>query len=304
MFKLFYLSITSAILLASEPSAFGAGDLDQPNPYGLTKAESTILQTKKDLQKISAKSNDQANQVDTLRERIDGVQTIIESLATKSHENRISLKNLEEQSLKDRSNSNEFNNRLAEALGEQSKIAEENSDQIAKINAFLQEITKKIDLLEKRFATKDELKKLSQEVASIKKTASNPEPKPQSNSAISKDNAQNDTEASKAFRSSDYAKAKILYEHLVKENYKPAKSNYMLGEISYYSKNYSEAIAYFKKSASLYDKAEYMPTLLLHTAISMQKSGDESSATSFYNALINNYPDSKEAGIAKSNIKN
>ena len=45
-----YCSIIS--LLSAEPSAFGAGDLDSDNPYGLTKDEKYIWQNKQDIKKI------------------------------------------------------------------------------------------------------------------------------------------------------------------------------------------------------------------------------------------------------------
>lgn len=44
------LSFTLPILLsAAEPSAFGAGDLSNENPYGLTSNEKVILDTKKEI---------------------------------------------------------------------------------------------------------------------------------------------------------------------------------------------------------------------------------------------------------------
>jgi len=76
----------------------------------------------------------------------------------------------------------------------------------------------------------------------------------------------------------------------------------MIGEMKYYRKDYGEAIAYFKKSASLYQKASYMPILMLHTAISMQKTGDIRNAKSFYKAVISKYAGSKSAKIAKENL--
>ena len=45
-----------------------------------------------------------------------------------------------------------------------------------------------------------------------------------------------------------------------------------------------------------------MPTLLLHTAISMDKTGDKVNAETFYNAVITKYPQSNSAQIAKSNL--
>jgi len=75
------VALLSAVLpiisLAAEPSAFGAGDLTSSNPYGLTSNEKVILDTKKRLQTVSVKSNNQANELDSLRERIDGLQSVI-----------------------------------------------------------------------------------------------------------------------------------------------------------------------------------------------------------------------------------
>ena len=91
------LSTLSPILLYSaEPSAFGAGDLTSSTPYGLTSNEKVILDTKDKLHKVSVKSNNQANKLDSLRERIDGLQSIVESLSRKAHNNKINLKLQEE----------------------------------------------------------------------------------------------------------------------------------------------------------------------------------------------------------------
>jgi TolA-binding protein len=73
----------------------------------------------------------------------------------------------------------------------------------------------------------------------------------------------------------------------------------MIGEMKYRRKNYAEALTYFKKSSQLYSKASYMPTLLLHSAIAMDKTGDKAHARKFYNAVIAKYPNSKEAKEAK-----
>ena len=70
-----------------------------------------------------------------------------------------------------------------------------------------------------------------------------------------------------------------------------------------YKKDYDKAISYFKTSAMLYDKGWWMPKLLLHSAMSFEQKNDIDNAANFYNTLINIYPDSKEAGIAKKNLK-
>ncbi len=102
-------------------------------------------------------------------------------------------------------------------------------------------------------------------------------------------------EAIALFKKDYFTKAIPMFEQLVASNYKPATSNFYLGEIWYYRKKYDDAISYFKTSAMLYDKASYMPKLLLHSAISFEKIKDFNNAATFYNSLIDIYPNSKES---------
>jgi TolA-binding protein len=88
-----------------------------------------------------------------------------------------------------------------------------------------------------------------------------------------------------------------------KKGYKPAASNYYLGEIAYYTKQYEDAVFYYKKSAGIYDQAAYMDVLLLHTAISLDKKGEKEQAKIFYDNVIENYPKKRSASIAKERRK-
>lgn len=108
-----------------------------------------------------------------------------------------------------------------------------------------------------------------------------------------------DTKAKEFFDEKNYTKASEYYTHLVDKNYKPAVSSYMIGEINFKRKNYAEAFAYYKKSTSIYSKASYMPTLLLHTAVSLDNTNDKKNAKMFYEGLIAKYPESNEAEEAK-----
>ena len=71
----------------------------------------------------------------------------------------------------------------------------------------------------------------------------------------------------------------------------------------YHEKNYEDAIFYFKESWSLYDESEFMPVLLLHSAISLEKLGKQSEANTFYQSLIDSYPNTEEASQAKQKLK-
>lgn len=290
----------SAILLPSylicaEPSAFGAGDLNNPNPYGLTSTEATLLETKKNLQKVVVKSNNQANEVDSLRERIDGLQTIIESISSSARENKMKIKSLEDE----KTNSSEYDKRVAESI-------QVNSKDIETIKVSLSEISKLIDTINNSYVTKDEFNSLVNDVNKFKDLVAKElkvgtsSKKSKSTAAMS--GADIETKAKDLYNKKSYGESIESYKQLIAMNYKPAQSHYMVGEIEYYRNNYAEAIAYFKKSATLYSKASYMPTLLLHTAISMEKTGDKNNAEVFYDAVIAQYPDSSQADSAKKKL--
>jgi len=110
------------------------------------------------------------------------------------------------------------------------------------------------------------------------------------------------SEGVRLFQKHRYDEARERFTQTASRQYKPAASNYYLGEIAYYTKHYKDAVFYFKKSAGLYDRASYMDTLLLHTAISLEKSGDKSQAKMFYQTIIDGYPGKKSATIARKKI--
>lgn len=170
---------------------------------------------------------------------------------------------------------------------------------------------KQIDLLSKECITQSELENILTQYSkndtknsSVKKSSEGKESK--SSVAVpseKKSNAQLYREGAQLFQKHQYDKAHERFMLMIKKHYKPAASNYYLGEIAYYTKKYDDAIYYFKKSASLYDKASYIDTLLLHTAISLEREGDKSQAKLFYQTIINDYSDKKSAKIAKNNLK-
>lgn len=283
-----------SFLFSAEPSAFGAGDLNSPEPYGLTSNEKVILENKKKLHTVQVSSNNQANKVDSLRERLDGLQSIIESLSRKSHNNKINISQLKEKDLKSSENTLEYEQRL-------SVIIEENSKNIEKLNTIIPELSALVDSINANYVSKDEFNTLVKDVNKFKSiiakelsaTATKKVSKKPSFSSMS--NGEIATKAKAFFDKKYYTDAIKHYEYLIEKNYKPAYAHYMVGEMNYRRKNYATAISYFKKSASLYKKASYMPKLMLHTAISMDKTGDKKNAKAFFGAIVSKYPDSNEA---------
>ncbi len=290
-----FVAITSLNLVAAEPSAFGAGNLDNPSPYGLTSSEKTVFQNKQSLKKISVKSNNQANEVESLRERIDGLQSIVESLSRKSQKNKTAVSELLNKNSEELKNSDEYEKRLGEITEENSKI--------------IQEMKIVLDIINTSYVTKDEFSKLVYSVNKFKDLVAKElkSKSTKSKSSLSTlDSMSNSEVADKAkayYNKKYYTKGIEYYSHLILKNYKPANAHYMIGQMNFKRKNYADAISYYKKSAALYSKASYMPELMLNTAISMDKTGDKDNANAFFNGIISKYPDSKQASSAKKYIK-
>ncbi|HEY9203459.1 MAG TPA: tetratricopeptide repeat protein [Sulfurimonas sp.] len=303
-----FLAVTlPCYLLSAEPSAFGAGDLNNPNPYGLTSTEAVLLETKKNLNKVVVKSNNQANEVESLRQRVDGLQSIIESISTSSHENRLKIKSLVDESMAKDQSGVEYEKRVSKAIEDNTNSIVVNTKEIEKINQLIIEISKIVDSVNESYVTKSEFNSLVNDVNNFKdlvakelKAKGKQAPKQSTYGGMS--NGEVETKAKDLYDKKSYSESIKYYKYLIDKNYKPARSHYMVGEIEYYRKNYAEAIAYFKKSASLYSKADYMPLLMLHTAISMDETGDKKNAATFYDAVISQFPNSDSAKTAKSRL--
>ena len=294
---LLIVALIPSYLMASEPSAFGAGDLSNPDPYGLTSSEKVILETKDKLKKVAQKSNSQASQLDSLRERIDGLQSIVESIGRKTHNNKVNLQKLQTKEDTVLANSTEFQEQLTISI-------EENTKNIEELKNNLLEVSKLVDKINTHYVTKYEYNRLVKSINSFKSMIAKELNIKLSSSKKSKMSSFELSKiAKKNYDRKYYTKAIQNYEELIQRNYKPAYAHYMIGEMYYKRKNYAKAISYFKKSAKLYSKASYMPTLMLHSAIAMDKTGDRSHARSFYKAIIAKYPQSKEAREAKKHLK-
>ncbi len=293
-FYFLFLTFFSTLLLSAEPSAFGAGDLSNSTPYGLTKNEKVLLETEKKLKTVARKSNSQASQLDSLRERLDGLQSIVESLSRKAHNNKINLHNLQNSTTVSIENINEYQKRLGISISENKQAIEE-------LKIIVSELGKTVETLSMDYVTKADYNSLVKDVNNFKILVAKEMKKSirtkSKKSSITSAKLYNRAKAN--FNKKRYTAAINDYEELIKRRYKPAHSHYMIGEMYFKRKNYAKAISYFKKSSSLYSKASYMPKLMLHTGIAMLKTGDKKHANAFFDAIVLKYPNSKEAVEAK-----
>lgn len=302
MRRIFFLGFFSLFLpLAAfaEKSAFGAGNLDSPNPYGLTSAEKKILDNKNTLDNIKGTSRKNISRLDRVEESVSGMQSIVEGLNENGRSQTLKLQELQTQMTTSTEASASLNLKLDE-------IILTHNENIKQLKLVMGELSTLIDSINSTYVSKEEYNTLATEINSFKLEVSKQLKKiARSGNSIydNKSNAQVEKDAFSLYKSTKYADAIDAYEHLIKKKYKPARSHYYIGESYFQLNEYSNAIAYFKESAKLYSKANYMPALMLHTAISLKKTKDKAGAEQFFQALVAKYPSSSEAKKAKKFLK-
>jgi TolA-binding protein len=260
----------ASILYAYEPSVYGAGDINAAEPYGLTETEQTVLNNKNMLQQLLNKMNDQ-------QRKMDGLMSIIEG------------QNKEILELKERL-----------SILEKSTQQEEDTN---KSYTLMLEMGEMLDKINNTYVTQEQLKEALAGSRSRSVNRGSSDLGTQINTTqIRGNSADIYRKGVQLFSQRSYGAAKDHFTKALEDGYKPAASNYYLGEIAYYTFDYDTAVAHYKESASLYDKASYMPVLYLHTAISLAKIGETEQANSFFEHVIETYPNTRAATIAKKRI--
>lgn len=284
--SILWLAVTSS-LLATEPSAYGAGNLDSNNPYGLTSSEKYILKNKEKVKDLAQGVGSVKIQLSQINENYEGLRSVTEGFGSKISKIDQKIRVLE---------NNDSINQLEEEVAalkiyvNESRILQDSNQE--KIKVVLEELSSLIDSINNNYVSKKTFEELELKVnksSQIKQLVQ----------STSKSGAVLLKEGMEYFNAKEYDDSKVRFTQLVQKNYKPARSNYYLGEIAYFQKDYNTAISHYKTSISLYDKATYIPTLLYHTGISFSKLKENSQAKQFFDALKQGYPDSKEAKSLK-----
>lgn len=181
-----------------------------------------------------------------------------------------------------------------QALEEIIKNKDTQNDETAKNEKLIKDLAKMIDDIDSKCVKRDELQAI---LGTQKKSNDDARSMP-----VSNDKNKMLEEAKTFFRSKEYKKSKEYFLELDKQNYKMAVTNYYLGEIAYYEKNYKDALYYYKKSAKLDSNASYVDTLLLHSGISLESTNDNTGAKKFYELIIDKYPQKPSAKIAQQKL--
>lgn len=182
-----------------------------------------------------------------------------------------------------------------QALEEIVKNKDTQSEEETRNEKLIKDLAKMIDELDNKCVKKDELKAMLGTQKNLNEEAQSTVGLPSDKNKILED-------AKTFFRNKNYQKSKEYFLELDKQNYKTAIADYYLGEISYYEKNYKDALYYYKKSAKLDSDASYADTLLLHSGISLESTKDNVGAKKFYELIIEKYPQKPSAKIAKQHL--
>ena len=307
---LFSIALLPIAALSSEPSAFGSSDFSSGTSSSSSYSNTVSVSDKKPQnnqrtatinESISSSSKADLSNVS---EQYEGMRSVMDSYATKIAKQDEKMRQLEEE-----------NKKLREYVEESRKIQIENQD---KIKVVVGELGTLIDSINKNYVPKVKFDQLANEVRggkgasskattapettkkdATKETAPAPSKVISAKELSTKDSATLMKEADEYYDKKSYSEAQALYNELLNRNYKPAKVNFNLGEISFSQKSYTTAIEHYKSSIALFDKAAYTPTLLYHTGASFEKLGKTKEAQGFYKALKESYPDSPEAKKVK-----
>ncbi|WP_104697187.1 MULTISPECIES: tetratricopeptide repeat protein [unclassified Helicobacter] len=302
--RFFFLLVFFATFLSAEPSAF---ELQS----GATKNDISNLQSSsKNLQGIAT---DLQNRLNSVEQAQEGLKTLVEGQNLKIKrmtdsfivlQNAVSgmqnqLENMEEKA-KDRSQDIEALRAQLEAQQEEIKKIQYSIQEINRVmtennNSIIQQLTLMSQFLEKN--QKEVSAPLTTPIPEQEEIKKEQPPLP------AKSNKEKFAEAKALVQKKDYDKSEDILNYLIKENYKSAECYYMLGDIAYRKKNYKSAVDLYKKSATIDEKASYMPILLWRTAWSFKYLKDDKNHQGFLDLLARMYPES-EQGKKAIEIKN
>ena len=294
--QLFLLLFTIALPLLSrdEPSAFKAGDLSDKDPYGLTQTEQYILNNKKKLRRTDQR-------IESLEQKVQSLSDLLLNNNSNLQKELITSKK-EIASLKE-----QFSNdiiKIQTSIDEKlDNFRNENIKENEQFKLILQSLTELIKEINQNYVSSKELQKAldkqtkqHNQTFQIKKSVINQRFRA---SIKKKKSSELIKRADEFMKIESFDKASIIYNELLSRKYKPARSNYNLGEIAFFTRRYKTALTYYKKSVKLYAKASYMPQLLLHSAMASQSLKLDDDAKKFLSSILKNFGKSKEAKRAK-----
>lgn len=322
--NLLSVALLGATFLHAEISAFDAGKVDTKTPYGLTQNEKLQYENQERLKALNEYYTNLTSKINTAVENIEGLQSVTEGLNAQYSKANTKLLSLEENYQNFDANITQEIQNLRAYIEENRQIQEKNYQEIQKV---LGEITILINKINDDYISKEDMNQtitfFQSEIARVQnQTKITPvvpvvsddnktqeiiqdTNKTQDEVIEVKDDSWKKLQSSEILKKAidetnknQFEEARKKFEYLISIHYKPARSTFWLGEIRYKQQDYAGALGFYKKSSAISTKGDYVPKLLYHTAISLDKVGDPKSANKFYKALKTAYPDSPEAKVS------
>ncbi|EAK9945725.1 hypothetical protein A0Y81_01190 [Campylobacter lari] len=322
--NLLSVALLGATFLHAEISAFDAGKVDTKTPYGLTQNEKLQYENQERLKALNEYYTNLTSKINTAVENIEGLQSVTEGLNAQYSKANTKLLSLEENYQNFDANITQEIQNLRAYIEENRQIQEKNHQEIQKV---LGEITTLINKINDDYISKEDMNQtitfFQSEIARVQnQTKITPvvpvvsddnktqeiiqdTNKTQDEVIEVKDDSWKKLQSSEILKKAidetnknQFEEAREKFEYLINIHYKPARSTFWLGEIRYKQQDYAGALGFYKKSSAISTKGDYVPKLLYHTAISLDKVGDPKSANKFYKALKTAYPDSPEAKVS------
>jgi len=231
------------------------------------------------------------------------------------------LARLESQIEKDRHLDQENEQGLRDRFAQMRVILDSLSNDMQALNGRLDEID---FLMEKKISTQDRKRdKLSESVnlnssriirleeylnfePADRKKAADTEDVPDNQTVKRISEAQLYVLAKQAFDQEDLEGAREGFEKLLQRYPKSENadnSQFWIGEIYYREKWYEKAILEYQKVIETYPTGNKVQSALLKQGLAFLNLGDKANARLILNELVNKYPKSSEAGIARTKLK-
>ena len=277
---LFFLPL---ILLASDINPFGAGNVNSNNPYGLTPDEKAIVANKKSISKLEYETEQINSSLNTLKLRMNSYDEVINGKLASFNTVLNELNQTKSNYLALKSKINDMNETVNNLENRINSMENEISTIKQTLKVVIDTQNKNMDYI------KNTITDIYSQLKKIKKPLN-------VKTAFNK--------GRNLFFANKLNQAKEYFLYSLSKKYLPSTSAYYLGEISFQEHNYKKALGYYKKSITFYPKkTSFTSTLLYHTAISFEKSGNKKLAKLTLKKIISDFPNSKYANLAKKELE-
>ena len=298
MRPLLVILAAAGVLLAAEPSAFRAGNLNSNEPYGLNESEKAIRANQNSISALQKR-------VFELEQQVNQLSTIVEGLTASSRANGETLNTLRrsvtemQESAKILGESEGKNKVQLDSLHTRQDPLETQVNTALKQQADNQKkLSQSITTTNDQFA--NTTKQLAVEIETNRKGLQQLGVNPNSLDGIPYDTMLN--EVKKLIETKEYDSALARIRYLLSKQYKIPEVTFYLGTVHYFLDENDKALAAFQVSAKGDENAKYMPVLLYYSGVISERTKNIAKAKQFYQTVVTKYPDHSTADGAKKRL--